>query len=307
MQIHAMSYEKQREKRVADPSGRMSSLRHSREVSALLQRRRSGVDEPTTCTDPDRSSYSASSMLPAVFTPAASNKSTVEAANMPESDDKEGIELGGLIRLMPRPLITLAPPDAGGSVATGGGVAAAGTVSCDAPINMNKVISGKFKYGKSLNDYYPDLVGTKTWGSKDTAGPFDNGFRAGSSVQLYGEFLSPCVDQGNNLAIEQQVTIKRMRGDGKKIMEGGKPLEGQTINDIKRSGRDASKAPFRQTVSFAVTFADPISGAPYSMFKSYDFEADLTSSLVGSAGKASVNWGVTVQSAAGKITKNTVR
>ncbi len=46
------------------------------------------------------------------------------------------------------------------------------------------------------------------------------------------------------------VTIKRMRGDGKKLLENGKPLEGQTLDGIARSGRDQSKPPFRQEFAF---------------------------------------------------------
>ena len=42
--------------------------------------------------------------------------------------------------------------------------------------NIELVKSGKFKGGKSLNDYFPDLVpaaGDPYWGKKsDTAGPF---------------------------------------------------------------------------------------------------------------------------------------
>jgi hypothetical protein len=217
----------------------------------------------------------------------------------------EGIEVGNHVMLMPRPSIALQPVAGDG----GGGVLSrqeAAKNACATPTAMRKVISGKFEGGKTLDDYYPDLVGTTAWGAKDKAGPFDNGTRAGSSVQLIGEYAAPCAAPGP-FTLGQSATIVRMRGDGKKLLEQGKPLEGRTLDDIARSKRDASKPPFRQEFGFAISMADPISGAPYSMFTSYELEVNLTSSLTGPGGGQSVNWGVTVESKAGKITKNEVR
>jgi hypothetical protein len=91
------------------------------------------------------------------------------------------------------------------------------------------------------------------------------------------------------------------------MMENGKPLEGQTIDDIKRSGRDQSKPPFRQEFGFAVSMADPISGIPYNTLTSYEWEVNLTTSLTGKGGSKAVNWGVTVEASGGKVTKNEVR
>ena len=173
---------------------------------------------------------------------------------------------------------------------------------------MRAVTSGKFEGGKTLDDYFPDLVGTKTWGKNDTAGTFDNGFRAGSAVQLIGEYPAPCVPgTSKGFSLGQTATIVRARADGKQLMEGGKPLEGTTLDDIKRSGRDASKPPFRQEFSFAVSMADPISGIPYSSLKSYEMEVNLTSSLTGAGGSRSVNWGITIEATGGKVTKNELR
>jgi hypothetical protein len=186
--------------------------------------------------------------------------------------------------------------------------AASGAVShCDTPSGMRKVTSGSFEGGKTLDDYFPDLVGTRYWGSNNTAGPFDNGYRAGSAVQLIGDLPIPCATSAAPTTLTQTVKIIRLRGNGLRIMEGGRPLEGRTLDDIRRSGRDQSRAPFRQTWVGAVTMADPISGAPYSAFSTYEFKADLTSSLTGAGGAALVRWGVTVESSAGRVTKNEVR
>lgn len=182
-----------------------------------------------------------------------------------------------------------------------------GVSHCDTPDRMNKVTSGSFVGGKTLDDYFPDLVGTRTWGSNNTAGPFDNGFRAGSSVQLLGYLRIPCDTTGTPTTLGQTVTIVRMKGNGRPLMENGKALEGQTLDDIARSRRDQSKAPFRQTWVGTVSMADPISGAPYSAFNSYELEANLKTSLTGPGGTVSVDWGVTVESSGGKVTKNEVR
>lgn len=178
---------------------------------------------------------------------------------------------------------------------------------CDTPTSMQKVISGKFQGGKSMDDYFPDLVGAGFWGSKDTAGTFDTGKRAGSSVQLIGHLPIPCATSTLPTTLGQTATIVRARANGAKMMEGGKALEGQTINDIARSGRDQSRAPFRQTWTGAVSMADPISGIPYNTLTSYEWEVNLTTSLTGAGGTVSVGWGVTVEAAAGKVTKNEVR
>ncbi|HET7328224.1 MAG TPA: hypothetical protein VFJ14_13170 [Nocardioidaceae bacterium] len=212
----------------------------------------------------------------------------------------EGIEIDDELRILPTWTIAPAP-------AALQRQRAASVDACTVPATMRKVISGRFEGGKTLDDYFPDLAGTDTWGSNNTAGPFDNGVRAGSSVQLIGEYPSVCLSGGTPFALGQTVTIKRLRGDGRKIMDRGRPLEGQTLDDIRRSGRDASRAPFRQEFGFAVSMADPISGAPYSAFGRYEFSADLRTSLTGPGGGRSVDWGVTVESSGGAVTKNTVR
>jgi hypothetical protein len=172
---------------------------------------------------------------------------------------------------------------------------------------MRAVTSGTFEDGKTLDDYFPDLVGMGFWGSNKTAGPFNNGSRAGSSVQLVGDLPIPCATSTNPTTLAQSATIVRARADGKKMQEGRKDLEGQTFDDIKRSRRDQSKAPFRQTWTGSVSMADPISGIPYASLKSYEWEVNLTTSLTGAGGTVSTGWGVTVEASAGKVTKNEVR
>jgi Domain of unknown function (DUF4157) len=228
----------------------------------------------------------------------------------PQAPEEEGIEIGDQAIMM-RPRLEFVPlPAAEDSpFMQPGGPAMlqrqpAAATSC--PMEMRKVISGKFEGGKTLDDYYPDLVGRKVWGKNDTAGPFDNGERAGSAVQLIGQYAAPCRPD-ITYTLAQSAMTKRFRINGKKAMENGKAFEGTTFDDLKRSARDHSKPPFRQEFGFAVTMADPISGAPYSTLTSYEFEVNLTSSITGPDGTKSVDWGVTIEASGGKVTKNEVR
>ncbi len=234
---------------------------------------------------------------------AAIQRQAMEEGQPENSPEDEGIEVGDQLMIMPRlSLEPVASPMLQRQGPVGGSPFSAGVC----PRNMRSVTSGKFEGGKTLDDYYPDLVGSGSWGKNDTAGPFDTGTRAGSSVQLIGEYAAPC-DPNITYTLGQMATIVRARADGKKMMENGKPLEGQTLDDIKRSMRDQSKPPFRQEFGFAVTMADPISGIPYSTLKSYELEVNLTSSVSGPDGTRSVTWGVTIEAANGKVTKNVVR
>jgi hypothetical protein len=237
--------------------------------------------------------------------PAIQRQVAGEGDQSAQANEEEGFEVGGDLMLLPRWHVATVLPANG----SGGPVLQRdkSTDACHMPTAMRAVISGKFEGGKTLDDYFPDLVGKGFWGKNDTAGTFDNGTRAGSSVQLIGEYPSPCVDAGKNFTLGQTATIVRARANGKKMMENGKPLEGQTIDDIKRSGRDQSKPPFRQEFGFAVSMADPISGIPYNTLTSYEWEVNLTTSLTGKGGSKSVNWGVTVEASGGKVTKNEVR
>jgi hypothetical protein len=170
-----------------------------------------------------------------------------------------------------------------------------------APIRMRKVTSGTLEGGKKVSDYYPSLVGTNTWGSDTTAGPFDNGVRAGSVVQLIGEI--PAGVSHTEYQLKQTATFTKLRANGT-----ANPLEGVTFDDIARSGADQSKTPFRQVFGNNVTMCDPISGLPYNTLTTYECAASLTTSLVHIATSASVsvNWGVVIEASGGTVTKNTV-
>jgi hypothetical protein len=239
-----------------------------------------------------------------------------DATPAPVENEEEGIEIDPKeLMAFPRWMVTMLPGDEYGSA---GSFAPVGVppgpaplqrqaMHCDKPSAMRKVTSGTFEGGKTLDDYFPDIVGGGFWGTNNKAGPFDNGTRAGSSVQLIGELPIPCATSHSPTTLGQTITWKRLKVDGKKLRENGKDIEGQTMDDVKRSGRDQSKAPFRQIWTGAVTMADPISGAPYAGTNSYELEADLTTSLTGAGGTVSVGWGVTVEAAKGKVTKNEVR
>jgi hypothetical protein len=221
-----------------------------------------------------------------------------------DDEGKDRYEVGNQLMMLPIP--TLAPVDGGAGPATGAKAPAvlAAPDACDVPLEIHKVTAGQFEGGKTLDDYYPELVGTGSWGASGAAGPFDTGTRAGSAVQLVGTYPAPCAAGGSAFTFGQTATILRARADGKKMTENGKDFEGQTFDDIKRSRRDQSKPPFRQTFGFAVSMADPISGIPYKTLKSYEFHVDLTTSLSGPAGSKSVAWAVRIEASAGKVTKN---
>ena len=176
-----------------------------------------------------------------------------------------------------------------------------GTPTSKDPIKMRKVISGNFEGGKKVSDHFPDLVGANHWGSDTTAGPFDNGERAGSVVQLIGEI--PAGVPESEYKLKQMITVVSLKADGV-----SDPLEGTTLDDIARSRRDQSKPPFRQVFGNNVTMMDPISGVPYNTLKTYDFAANATTSIehIATGVSKSVNWGVVVQAKNGAVTKNTL-
>jgi hypothetical protein len=230
--------------------------------------------------------------------------------------EEKGIEVGDQLVVFPRWQIGLLPVDPSSAEVSRPSLlgspilqrdAGPGGDACSKPSNMRKVTAGKFEGGKTLDDYFPDQVGAGIWNKNDTAGPFDTGTRAGSAVQLIGEYLSPCAQGGTAFTLGQTVHFVRAKANGKQMLEGGKPFEGTTIDDIKRSGRDQSKPPFRQEFNFAVSMADPISGIPYKTLTSYEFEVNLTTSLTGPGGSRSVDWGVTIEASGGKVSKNEVR
>jgi len=174
------------------------------------------------------------------------------------------------------------------------------TSSCDEPLSMTKVTSGTFQGGLTMGSYYPDLGGG-FWQDGGTAGTFDTGTRAGSKAQLYGTIPSPCRPELFSLA--QTVTRRRSRIDG--VTD---PTEGQTFDDIAKSGRDASRPPFRQDWlggGYNISMADPPS-IGYSSTTNADYDRDFVTSLIGPGGRKSVSWSISVRIVNGKVTQNTI-
>lgn len=203
-------------------------------------------------------------------------------------------------------------PDGGTGGGGGGGGGGAAATDCDVPRSMDKVTSGSFQGGLTVGSYFPSLA---TRGYPATAGPFDLGNRAGSSVQFIGAIPSPC--QPGRFSFAQTATVSRMRVNGTPA-----PEEGRTVDDVARSGQNVSAPPFRQEflggaaapygflggtspLGYIISFLDPPS-IPYGPGSSGELVVSFTSSLVGAAGRKSVSWSVSVEVVNGAVTRNTV-
>lgn len=229
------------------------------------------------------------------------------ATSSSPEEDSEGFEVDpDEFMTLPRPAPVATPKAAGETPPTSELEGSLAVKPCDKPQKMVKIISGKFAGGKTLDDYFPELIGTQTWGANDTAGPFDNGYRAGSSVQLIGYLPSGCTASSSSTTLAQTATMVRARVNGLKATAYGKELEGQTRDDLKWGGWDPSGPPFRQSWENAVSMADAITGAPYKKYKSYENQTKLTSSLTGGGSTVSVDWGITIEASNGTVTKNEV-
>jgi hypothetical protein len=166
---------------------------------------------------------------------------------------------------------------------------------------MHKVTSGAFLGGLTINDYYPDIASR---GYPATAGPFDVGGRAGANVQLYGVIPSPCLP--DQFHLEQTITRTRLRRDGV-----ADPTEGTTVDDIAKSGRDASRAPFRQEflgggdapLGYIISMADPPSTG-YNSTSNIEHDRNFVTSLVGPGGRQSVRWSLSTRISGGVVTRN---
>ena len=173
--------------------------------------------------------------------------------------------------------------------------------SCAQPRSMNKVTSGSFLGGLTIDDYFPDIASR---GYPSTAGPFDVGGRAGANIQLYGVVPSPC--EPGQFHLEQTVTRTRFRVDGE-VHE----REGEHADDIAKSGRDASAPPFRQEFlggsgapfGFIISMADPPS-TRYTAGQDIEHDRDFVTSLVGSGGRRSVRWSLSTRISGGTVTSN---
>lgn len=173
---------------------------------------------------------------------------------------------------------------------------------CNEPVSMNKVVSGAFRGGLSMDDYYPDLTGRGLYAHPGTAGPFDTGTQVGANVQLLGDIRIPCAPAPFSLA----QTVKYTRA----IFDGAHdPLEGVVQNDVAKSGRDFSRAPARQEFNGGagrvISMADP-PGAGYTGASNIEWDRDFVTSLTGPGGTKSVNWSTSIRVAAGTVTRNTI-
>jgi hypothetical protein len=192
-------------------------------------------------------------------------------------------------------------PGDGGGTAPFPGPVTGDTDSCAAPFNMTKVSSGALQGGFTMDDYYPDLTGRGYYVHPGTAGPFDTGRRAGSNMQLFGTIPSPC--RPELFSLSQSVTRVRTVVNG---VTGS--TDGQTFDDIAKSGRDASRAPFRRDWlggGYNISMADPPS-IGYASTTNADYDRSFVTSLVGPGGRRSVNWSISVRVRSGRVTRNTI-
>jgi hypothetical protein len=202
------------------------------------------------------------------------------------------------------------PGLSGGSPAvgpTGGGAATpAASDSCDQPRSMGKTISGGFLGGLTMDDYYPDLTGRGFWQHPGTGGTFDTGSRVGGVAQLFGVIPSPC-DPGQ-FSLAQSVTRARDRING--VTD---PTEGQTLDDLGKSGRDVAHAPFRQeflgggtaALGYLISSADPPS-IGYGPTTNAEWDRDFVTSLVGPRGRQSVSWSLSIRIENGVVKRNSL-
>jgi hypothetical protein len=197
-------------------------------------------------------------------------------------------------------------PPAGGSPAGPGGPAGPAPTadSCEQPRSMNKLTSGAFLGGLTMDSYYPDLTGRGYYDHPGTAGTFDTGSRVGANIQLYGVIPSPC--EPSRFRLEQTVTRTRFRING--VVH---PEEGRTFDDIAKSGRDASRPPFRQEflgggdapLGYIISMADPPSTG-YSSSSNIEHDRDFVTSLAGPGGRQSVSWSLSSRTSGGTVTRN---
>lgn len=178
---------------------------------------------------------------------------------------------------------------------------------------MIKVTSGKL-HGKLPNgsdltmlDYFPDLVTKRYLHNIRNAGLFNTGKHVGANVQLYGTIPSVCTPE--LFSLRQTVTYTVNKDDGVSTA-----TEGTSVDDIQASGRDPSKAPYRQDWldddGYHISMADipsyGVRGAAFPSSTNIEWVKDYVTSLVGSAGETSVNWSHRLKIEDGKVIENKV-
>ncbi|MEX2512666.1 MAG: hypothetical protein WD398_07165 [Cyclobacteriaceae bacterium] len=170
--------------------------------------------------------------------------------------------------------------------------------SCDEPLSMNKIVSGSFRGGLTINDYYPVLVSR---GYPANAGPFDTGTRVGAIVQLFGVIPSPC--RPEQFSFAQTVTYRNRVTNGRRH-----PREGVVQDDIAKSGRNFDTPPERQDFlgeGYNISMADPPS-IGYNATMNAESDKDFVTSLVGPGGRKSVSWSTSIRVVDGSVTRNEI-
>jgi hypothetical protein len=169
---------------------------------------------------------------------------------------------------------------------------------------MHKLTSGAFLGGLTMDSYYPGLAGSGAYAHPGTGGVFDTGSRAGANIQLYGVIPSPCLP--DQFHLEQTITRARHRINGVVQRE-----EGQTFDDIAKSGQDAAHAPFRQEflgggtapLGYIISMADPPSTG-YNATSNIEHDRNFVTSLAGPRGRQSISWSLSTRIAGGTVTRN---
>ena len=237
----------------------------------------------------DTFSFGTLSILP-VLAPEAGQRSS---STFPTADDEQFVfqplQGGDVAPLAPLPVGPVAATD-----------------SCSQPRSMNKVVSGQFLGGLTMDSYFPDLSGRGMWAHAGTGGPFDTGTWAGGNAQLYGVIPSPCIP--SQFQLEQSANPVRFRIGGV-----SHPLEGTTFNDIARSRRDISRAPTRQDflgggaapLGYIISLADQ-PGVNYGSLGDIERDPNFVRSLVGPGGQQSVRWSQSIRVTGGAVTVNTL-
>src|SRR6185369_1029756 len=114
---------------------------------------------------------------------------------------------------------------------------------------VDVVLSGPLEGGLSLEDYYPDLKGTDYLSSQPKqAGPFSNSSTVGAKVQITSKVTGP----GSKCNFSQDVWVEIETIGGTNSGRAKK-----NYDDIKKSGRDQTKPPFRQDIGGNPSMADP--------------------------------------------------
>jgi hypothetical protein len=91
----------------------------------------------------------------------------------------------------------------------------------------------------------------------------------------------------------------------------GQNRVGRSIDRFAKSGRDASRPPFRQEflgggsapLGYIISMADPPSTG-YNASSTIEHDRDFVTSLVGPGGRKSVSWSLSTRIAGGSVTSN---